>query len=304
MSTNNNNTVEVAGAPGGSYFIPIRPAQAPSQASPSNPAASPSNPPANPPQPSIGACFVSIAACFFCLEKPSKPFPFTCKKHRWKDVEVCEDCCAVGMRQVHEDTCTFLEEEHPIVKCSFCSKDTPLLYTCAKKYHGDVYVCDDCAGSGLIPFHEDMCFKGKARYKQDGVSKNFWCSCNPRRSPCSNCVTKKASKYICFHCRKEPSTIACKCLNYFFCSKECENSEYMPQFQFEHEKHNHAMLCGKLPVVCCGHGFPLVSCTLGCTICYHGLWDQDCYLCLSDAMAAVDNDESAVVGGSAVADYD
>jgi hypothetical protein len=65
------------------------------------------------------------------------------------------------------------------------------------------------------------------------------------------------------------------------------DAEFTPQFEFGHQKHNHAMSCGKMPLVWCGHGYALNTCTHGCTICYHGLWDQDCFVCMREAMDTV-----------------
>ena len=228
MSTN-DNFIQADGAAGGSYFIPIRPAQDPSQASPSNPAASPSNPAAGPSNPAASPS-----------NPPANP----------------------------------PQASLPTVPCYYCQVTGPISWSCPKHQGYGVYICELCRGFGMHEVHESLCFGGAIRYK-DGVSVNFECRCTPSAPLCNECLKKKVSKYTCFVCTQKPSTIACKCLNYFFCSKECLDAEYMPG-----RTHTHALVCGMSLPVWCGHAHPLLCCSRGCTTCQHGLWDQDCFLCM------------------------
>ena len=160
----------------------------------------------------------------------------------------------------------------------------PTCKNCAQERDAEAFKCKNCGfnlstgcvENGYGDIHKDRCWGGVVR---KGVV-NFVCTCKlvPMTTSCDKCWPEKIKKYTCFNCGPpNKATLACeKCLNHFVCSVACYNmNRALTQ--------SHATTCCRSLPVWCGHGKALLcSPPCGCTMCMHGMWSEDCFICITN----------------------
>lgn len=170
------------------------------------------------------------------------------------------------------------------IKCAQCgihSDKKPGTFTCKKCF---INMCTMCVGYGYDDIHSGICNSGAD--KKGIVDKyiKYVCTCGstPEVRSCSDCLVKKIKKYNCFNCdpdENRKATLICgNCLNHFICSAECHAKD-MSKY------HNHTKSCGKSLPIWCKHGRPVLLTELlkcECKMCVHGMWSEDCYICISN----------------------
>lgn len=182
----------------------------------------------------------------------------------------------------------FYVQQNPKTTCAHCGKENEkdkMTFSCKGCL---IQICSVCVGFGYDKVHEDTC-QGGFYDRGSGVDKKgiidkdikYVCTCSsePKTQNCTDCLVKKIKKYNCFNCDEpKKATVICgNCLNHFVCSAECHAKDMS-------KSHNHAKTCGKSLPVWCKHGRPILLKYLlkcNCRMCEHGMWSEDCYICIA-----------------------